>query len=438
MSLLSDNTYASPGNNFFAIVGSEIQTLGLTGNTLSLTPGGGSVDIATASSVATSTNKLTEVSFDGGIGETLVQGNTIFLDPVNSVNIRPKLECPRIVSDVPGGVYTEISNEPTVQGIYTTGDIQSNSEIRLARPLTGATASFDINLSNNTVVATSAGISIEPTTSASIKTSNNIFVAGDVGGTNNTYKVEVNDGVGSATIGRNTNRLDITDTFAGLIGETPTTTVAMGDVNGFVNGTKISIPLASGNVAMTTSGTGSVSITNASNNGVLNMGSTAPGASTSVEIASAGLLPSMFGSFPGARLLNGLIKEVFGGPAAGVFITKPIKLLGTFEVKNSGDETGPEHLQLSYNNSTDIGQIRVNTGAAKLVLEGQGGGVELKVPTSPQGDLILTGVPSATALTTHNVGLKATSTGLDITKYLKVKLGAGYIWIPYLETDPSL
>jgi hypothetical protein len=183
-------------------------------------------------------------------------------------------------------------------------------------------------------------------------------------------------------------------------------------------------------------GAGTVSIVGDASNGVLNMGSTA--SSTSVEIASAGLLPSMFGSFPGARLLGGTIKEVIGGPASGVFITKPIKLLGTLEVRTSGDETGSENLQLAYDNSTDIGQVRVNTGTGKLVLEGQGGGVELKVPTSPQGDLILTGVPNVTTTTAHNVGLKATSTGLNITKYLKVKLGAGYIWIPYLETDPSL
>jgi hypothetical protein len=189
---------------------------------------------------------------------------------------------------------------------------------------------------------------------------------------------------------------------------------------------------------MRVEGAGTVSIVGDASNGRITMGSTAPGAATSVEIASAGLFTSMFGDFQGAQLLNGLIKEVFGGPASGAFITRPIKLLGTLEVKNSGDETGPEHLQFSYNNSTDIGQVRVNTGAAKLVLEGQGGGVELKVPTVPQGDLILTGVPNVTTTTAHNVGLKATATGLAITKYLKVKLGAADIWIPYLTTDPSV
>jgi hypothetical protein len=196
---------------------------------------------------------------------------------------------------------------------------------------------------------------------------------------------------------------------------------------------------ASGSTTMTLGpSAGIVSIVGDVSNGVLNMGSTAPGAATSVEIASAGLLPSMFGSFPGARLLNGLIKETFGGPAAGVFITKPIKLLGTLEVRNFGDETGSEKLQLSYDNTTDIGQILVSSGTGKLVLEGQGGGVELKVPTVPQGDLILTGVPNVTTTTANDVGLKASSAGKEITKYLKVKLGAGYIWIPYLETDPSL
>lgn len=310
-------------------------------------------------------------------------------------------------------------------------------EIRVTTDLEMATAK-SLKFQANGVISAQGSLQLQSTGTAAVVTPNNIFVAGDISNTNNTYKVEINDSAGIATIGRNTNRLNITDTSVGLVASTPTTTIAIGDVDGFVNGTKISIPLASGDIAMTTSGTGSVSITNASNNGVLNMGSTAPGAATSVEIASVGLLPSMFGSFPGARLLGGTIKEVIGGPAAGTFITKPIKLLGTLEVRTFGDETGSENLQLAYDNSTDIGQIRVNTGAGKLVLEGQGGGVELKVPTVPQGDLILTGVPNVTTTTAHNVGLKATSTGLNITKYLKVKLGSSYIWIPYLTTDPSL
>lgn len=144
MALLADATLINTTKSYYAIAGSEIQELDLVGNDLTLIPDGGTVDLSTVTAVATSTNKLTEVSFDNGIGETKIQGNEIFLDPVNSVNILPKVQCPRYVCNPPGGAYTEISNEPTVQGIYTTGNVTTLGDINMDKVgLPGATITYD-------------------------------------------------------------------------------------------------------------------------------------------------------------------------------------------------------------------------------------------------------------------------------------------------------
>lgn len=45
---------------------------------------------------------------------------------------------------------------------------------------------------------------------------------------------------------------------------------------------------------------------------------------------------------------------------------------------------------------------------------------------------------TTTSTSSHNAEIKATSSGLSSTTFLKVKLNGNNIWIPYFTTVPSL
>lgn len=76
MSLIPSDVASSgkPIDYYFAPAEAVPQVLSLSGDILSLSIGGGSVDIASATAVALSTQKLTAVSYNGGLLETNVDG----------------------------------------------------------------------------------------------------------------------------------------------------------------------------------------------------------------------------------------------------------------------------------------------------------------------------------------------------------------------------
>lgn len=93
MSLLPNNTFASPGNSIYGGPNAGLQTLSQTGNTVSLSPSGGSVDIAATTLVADTAQKTTALSYDIGFlattvnGELLIKGRTEVGEPLNPANL---------------------------------------------------------------------------------------------------------------------------------------------------------------------------------------------------------------------------------------------------------------------------------------------------------------------------------------------------------------
>ena len=93
MSLLASNTYASPGQPLYGGVNAGLQTLSQTGNTVSLSPSGGSVDIAATTLVADTAQKTTAITYDTGFlattvnGELLIHGRTEVGEPLNPANL---------------------------------------------------------------------------------------------------------------------------------------------------------------------------------------------------------------------------------------------------------------------------------------------------------------------------------------------------------------
>ena len=93
MSLLPNNTFASPGNSLYGGPNAGLQTLSQTGNTVSLSPSGGSVDIATTTLVADTAQKTTALTYDNGFlattvnGELLIHGRTEVGEPLNPANL---------------------------------------------------------------------------------------------------------------------------------------------------------------------------------------------------------------------------------------------------------------------------------------------------------------------------------------------------------------
>lgn len=104
------------------------QTLSLTGNSLALSGGGGAVNVAAATSVALSTQKLTNTTYDSLLDKTSTAGQTIVLEPALAVRIQPKLEVESELSvQSIGGKVTIING---IDGIYTTGNLQTLAEIK--------------------------------------------------------------------------------------------------------------------------------------------------------------------------------------------------------------------------------------------------------------------------------------------------------------------
>ena len=58
--------------------------------------------------------------------------------------------------------------------------------------------------------------------------------------------------------------------------------------------------------------------------------------------------------------------------------------------------------------------------------------IELKTTT-----LKLATTTTTDSVANHNAEIKATSTGVSTTKFLKLQLDGSDIWIPYFTTDPS-
>lgn len=121
---------------------------------------------------------------------------------------------------------------------------------------TGATASLAINESNNTIISSSGSLALEPAgATASIKTPNAIFVAGDLTGAHNSYKLEVNDALASASLGKSTgNQLTINDSYVALKGANPSARIGIGDVDGLVNGCKVEVDLATNSTTISAGG----------------------------------------------------------------------------------------------------------------------------------------------------------------------------------------
>lgn len=130
MSLLS-RTNNSASNEFYFALKSDIpaaQTISRAGNTISLSGGGGSVNVASATAVALSTQKLTAQTYNTGLNSTNFAGLVVASGPIRSAP--------------PLGLGTATLNGGLAE--VTIGGTGADPTVRFQKPLTSdATISYD-------------------------------------------------------------------------------------------------------------------------------------------------------------------------------------------------------------------------------------------------------------------------------------------------------
>lgn len=179
---LCPSTVASSGNpqDFYFALQEAIpapQVLSQAGNTISLSAGGGTVNVASATSVALSTQKLTAVTFDTGlletnvdgvlnvglgsaIGSTRVEGGNIVISRSDSA---PRIE---LNENGSGNTSAIFQNGPNMFIDAPTSDITINAKGNKAtvQLLDDSGDNGSINIAaNNSTTGASSGLSLQPT-----------------------------------------------------------------------------------------------------------------------------------------------------------------------------------------------------------------------------------------------------------------------------------
>ncbi len=119
MSTLASGVFGNPNTPYFVLAGATgtaVQVLSLSGDTLSLSNGGGSVDVATASAVALTTQKTSAMTYDTGLLTTSFDGQIVLPNPTGETLLQPgRIDLARAGSD-PTIVFSrsEIPGEGTI------------------------------------------------------------------------------------------------------------------------------------------------------------------------------------------------------------------------------------------------------------------------------------------------------------------------------------
>ena len=95
----------------------------------------------------------------------------------------------------------------------------------------------------------------------------------------------------------------------------------------------------------------------------------------------------------------------------------------------NGNSAGTTDINMNFNDITNCPLI-INAGST---IELNGTQINLDATT-----IDLQNTSTTTSVSNHNANIRATSTGLESTTFLKVKLNGNDIWIPYFTTNPSL